>query len=178
MTDRFFCVQFWTLFHEDHHLVVYIHSIDIHSNSKVIHSNKKGYHCILLQQVINQTLTTAGKQQQQQPAQQQVQLAVPATQAQALQLAAAQGTHAQTVQLAAPTVTIGATGQLQVRVHLHWAKGNTKSTRKHSSRMHTACLETVRASVSVATTNIAWGVGGILKWTSLNKSPVITIRCH
>ena len=89
-------------------------------------SNKKGYHYYFLQQVINQTLTTAGKQQQQQPAQQQVQLAVPATQAQTLQLAAAQGTHAQTVQLAAPTVTIGATGQLQVKVHLHWGNADTK----------------------------------------------------
>ena len=98
----------------------YTHSIDNHSNSKVTHSNKKGYHYFFLQQVINQTLTTAGKQQHQQPAQQHVQLAVPATQA---QLAAAQGTHAQTVQLTAPTVTIGATGQLQV--HLHWAKAKT-----------------------------------------------------
>ena len=82
-----------------------------------------------LQQVINQTLTTAGKQHQQQPAQQpqqQVQLAVPATQAQTLQLATAQGTHAQTVQLAAPTVTIGATGQLQVKVRVHTAKSKPK----------------------------------------------------
>ena len=50
------------------------------------------------------------------------------------------------------------------------------------SRMHTASLETVHVSVSVATTRChSWQFWGNPKWTSLNRSmsPVITTtRCH
>ena len=49
-------------------------------------------------------------------------------------------------------------------------------TRKHSSRMRTSHLEAVHASVLVVTTKChSWGG---TTWTSLNRSPVITTRCH
>ena len=51
-------------------------------------------------------------------------------------------------------------------------------TRKHSSRMRTALLQTICASVA-KTRCCSWGVGGLcLKWTSLNRSPVLATRCQ
>ena len=48
------------------------------------------------------------------------------------------------------------------------ARFNITVTRKHSSRMRTACLETAHASVSVATTRCH--SLGVPKWTVLNMS--------
>ena len=50
---------------------------------------------------------------------------------------------------------------------------DANNTRKHSSRMHTTRLETVHASVSIATTRSSRchsEGGGLSKWTSLNMS--------
>ena len=49
-------------------------------------------------------------------------------------------------------------------------------TRNHSSRIRTARLGTARTTVSVATSRCHSGAGP--KWTNLNRSPVITNRCH
>ena len=56
--------------------------------------------------------------------------------------------------------------------HIEW------KTRKHSSRMRTALLQTICALVA-KTRCCSWGVGGLcLKWTSLNRSPVLATRCQ
>ena len=49
-------------------------------------------------------------------------------------------------------------------------------TRKNSSRMRAALLPTIHALV--ATRCQHWWVGWVLKWTSLNRSPVMATRCH
>ena len=49
-----------------------------------------------------------------------------------------------------------------------------KDTRKHSSRMRTTRMTTVCASG----TRCQYWWGWALKWTSLNRSPVMAIRCH
>ena len=48
---------------------------------------------------------------------------------------------------------------------------------KHSSRIRTAHLPTVRVTVANARCQYLW-MGHVLKWTNFNRSPVMTTRCH
>ena len=51
-------------------------------------------------------------------------------------------------------------------------------TRKHSIRMRTTRLETYAFQFWWPLPDVARGRGGFSKWTSLNRSPVITTKCH
>ena len=63
----------------------------------------------------------------------------------------------------------------------NWKQQTNTLTRQYSSRMHTVHWETACVSVSVATTWCCFeggGRAGTQKWKSLNRSAVITTRCH